>query len=84
MLQGIYINTKQTLIHGNLNGLSILYSTTDTSTTIDNSDESLALKVVGFEAGSYGPAGLDLGTILNDYLYYFTAHSYLGIIVPTF
>lgn len=71
-LREVYLHHSDTLIHSDLHANNILY----TESSADSSSlEDLQLKVVDFERSYYGPAGLDLGIFVFNYIWYYLAHS---------
>eukprot|EP01038_Epipyxis_sp_PR26KG_P004850 gene4850-6797_t len=74
-LEYIYLHKKQTLIHADLHANNILYKQNDDNYDDDDNQTKINLKVIDFEKCCYGPAGLDLGLYITNYLWYYVAHS---------
>lgn len=84
LLEHVYLTKKETLVHADLHANNVLYrkrgdEDENSQSSIIDDDENLQLKVIDFEKCCYGPAGLDFGIYLTNYLWYFVAHSNQGI-----
>lgn len=78
MLRQTYLDKKEALVHADLHSSNVLMYQPNGDDSRRRDRDRPRFKIIDFEKCAMGPAGLDLGIFLANFMWYYAGHSEAG------